>query len=122
MSLDADVTVTDTDTFMANVDIFIAAMSQRQGDFTDNLACLQHGGDLAASFDSRGEELLPMDRFLAEKSSQQYATLFNRPDVGSLSTSKICTCENIVRENISQLRTNRKDERGKAAGQNEEIL
>jgi hypothetical protein len=57
-------------------------------------ACPYHGPifENPAGSEVRGRGFTPMDRFLAEGVSEQYA-LFNRPDAKELSTSKRCICK-----------------------------
>ncbi len=47
---------------------------------------------------SRGQEVSPLDRYLCEGPSEQYAMYF-REDTGSLSTYKGCSCGQAMERN-----------------------
>lgn len=60
---------------------------------TQPSTCPYHGPilGLQGSNNILGRGLSPMDRFLSEGPSEQYA-VFSRPDTGELSISKECSC------------------------------
>lgn len=59
--------------------------------------CLFHGSilQISSAHQSQGYGLGPMSRFLAEGPSEQYA-VFIRADTGALSTSRGCTCRDVL--------------------------